>query len=58
MELDMVQVLKFGQTEQSMKVSGVLTKQTARENSGMQMETFMKDFGKMTKQMATASMFM
>ena len=42
----------------STKVNGASTKRTAKVNSGMQTEMFMKDFGKMTKQMVTVSMSM
>ena len=43
---------------QNMKENGVITKLTEKGNSGMLMEMFMMDYGKMIKQMAMVSMFM
>jgi hypothetical protein len=58
MEYDMALALKYGPMVQNMKVNGVLTKLTEKENSGMLMEMFTTDYGKMIKQMDMASMFM
>lgn len=42
----------------NMRENGVITKLTEKENSGMLMEMFMMDYGKMIKQMAMVFMFM
>lgn len=58
MEPDTVLEFKFGPMEQNMKVNGGIIKQTVKENSGMQMETFMRVSGKMIKLMDLEFMFM
>lgn len=55
---DTVQALKYGLTVPSTKVNGVLTKRTAKGNSGMQTATFMKDCGKTTRQTVMEFTFM
>ena len=45
----MDQVCKYGQMVLAMKVSGVTIKQMAKESSGMLMEIFMKENGRMTR---------
>ena len=45
-------VPRYSKTVIDTLVSGTMTKQMARENSGMPMETFTKDFGSMIKQRA------
>ena len=55
-EQDTVQACKYGRMEQNMRVSGDLTKQTEKENSGMLTAMCTKANGKMTKQ--TDSEFM
>ena len=54
----MAQVLKFGLMEPSMKVSGDRIKQMVPVNSGMLMEMFTRDNGRMTKQMDTEFTYM
>ena len=44
-------MFKFGQMERDMKESGVIIKQTVKENFGMLMEIFTKENGRMIKQM-------
>jgi hypothetical protein len=41
-----------------MRANGVITKLTEKGNSGMLMEMFMTDYGRMIKPMATVYMFM
>jgi hypothetical protein len=55
---DMAQVPKFGLMEPNMKVSGDRTKQMVPVNSGMLMEMFTRDNGRMTKQMDTEFTYM
>lgn len=52
MGLDMDQECRCGQMVQSTRVNGVKTKQTAKVNSGMQMEISMRVNGKMIRRMA------
>ncbi len=53
----MVMESKCGQMELGMRVSGNTIKHVAKENFGTLTETYLKENGKMTRRMATESMY-
>ena len=53
----MVMVVKFGQMEHDMRVTGGTTKHVVRESFGMLMGTYLKGSGKMIKQTAMVSIY-
>lgn len=54
----MVMEFRFGLMAQSMRETGAITKPMERVSSGMQMETFMTEIGKMIKPTVKESMYM